>query len=222
MTSTRSSKTFEEDLKFLGFKLNPMPTITSVSSRYRKLSLTLHPDKGGTHEGFLKLIEVFERVCTYLAKHGSVKRDEDELILMELFRKFNMEKVNIESCTVLLQNGFESEWDTILSEDYGSPSELQHGAKKWHITNYFHGDIQPKDVFVTKWNKPKSDSQTKLLVQGVHHFIYVVHELPRLFKRVYQLSQNEKLILTQSKAKTAHEHKDKKILVSLEEPFEEV
>ena len=98
----------------LGLKLDPLPTIKEVSSRYRKLSLIKHPDKGGTHQEFLRLIETFERLCTNLAKVSKEVNDEEESVLVDLFRQFNLEKVNMKSCTVYLQNGWESFWDSVL------------------------------------------------------------------------------------------------------------
>ena len=126
----RKQRNIEEDLTFLGLKLHPLPTIKEVSSRYRKLSLLKHPDKGGTHQEFLQLIAAFEHVCTYIAKASKEADDEEESILVNLFRQFNLEKVNMKSCTVYVQDGWETFWDSVLHDLYGPPAPLQHGAKK--------------------------------------------------------------------------------------------
>ena len=68
---------------------------------------------------------------------------------------------------------------------------MQHGAKKLTFSNYSHGDILPRDVHVTKQDKPKCDGKTKIFVQGVNHFVFVTNELPRVFQKVFSLAQNK-------------------------------
>jgi hypothetical protein len=54
-----------ESLQVLG--LSGIPTLTSLKQVYRKVSREVHPDRGGSHEGFIKARKAFD-LLTSLVK----------------------------------------------------------------------------------------------------------------------------------------------------------
>jgi DnaJ-class molecular chaperone len=57
-----------ESLQVLG--LSGIPTLTSLKQAYRKVSREVHPDRGGSHEGFIKARKAFDILSLFVgSKH---------------------------------------------------------------------------------------------------------------------------------------------------------
>ena len=84
----------EEDFRFMGLKSTPLPKLSEVKSRYRKLALKHHPDKGFKKQAFQNLFNCYIRVSTFVAKHKTEcersAEDEEEKLLSELFQRFDI------------------------------------------------------------------------------------------------------------------------------------
>ena len=162
---------------------DPLPSLTQVRTRYRKLALQKHPDKG-----FQELFEIYVLVSTYIAesmKH-KVSEDDEENKLKRMFQMSNGVNVDTQSCTILIQNSLCKEWDQALSNLYHHQVPVQNGGRKWKVENYTVGNSNPSSVFITKWEMP-SDGQPKLLIHGKHQYDFVIHELPLIYHQVLDL-----------------------------------
>ena len=185
-------KEYEHDIQILGLNNNnnKLPKLTEISAQYRKLSLKRHPDKGGKKEEFQELSQAFHRLSAFVAAHKEAifdPEDYEENELRSFFCKYNVINENKGSTTILLENGRESQWESILTATYGSPTTTPTG-KSWKAT-IGSDQLPPKKVTITKWDRPKSDNATKLCVQGnyPHYYIFTALTLPKLYKKVIDL-----------------------------------
>lgn len=53
-----------ESLQVLG--LSEMPTLASLKRAFRKVSREVHPDRGGSHEGFIKARKAFDILSLFV------------------------------------------------------------------------------------------------------------------------------------------------------------
>ena len=176
---------YQSDLDVMGLKLDQrvFPKLKTVNSQYRKESLKRHPDKGGEKEDFQKLNKAFIRLSTFIAQlpNDDDEDDDENDQLKEFFRKFNDIKINIASHTIFLENKFTSQWEEVLTKNYGPPI-TKDSATIWSLF------LQSKKVTVSLYKKPRSDGITKLLIQSPGYFIFTAHQLPILYKQVVELS----------------------------------
>ena len=157
------------------------------------MSLAVHPEKHPAPEDkkiwdkqFVELTEAYHRVQSYITANTRPSNDstDEETHLRKFFEKHNDVKVNIGSCTVILQNGMEQNWTDVLTQRYGEPISVNAGGMKWSLFDYSSGDNEPGSVFITKWDKPKTDGQTKLSIQGKNFQIFSIHQLPQLYHEI--------------------------------------
>ena len=183
-------KQYEHDLQILGLTNEKLPKLKEISAQYRKLSLKRHPDKGGLKEDFQKLTESFHRLSAFVASYKDQVFDPNDIEENELrnfFCKYNVINENKGSTTILLENGREAQWESVLIASYGAPTITPTG-KAWKAT-IGYDQLPPRKVTITKWDRPKSDNITKLCVQGSypHYYIYSAITLPELYKKVIDL-----------------------------------
>ncbi|CAB9521769.1 expressed unknown protein [Seminavis robusta] len=53
------------NLKLMGFGRNENPSPTELKKRYKRLALSLHPDKGGVKEDFQAMVHAYEWLCDH-------------------------------------------------------------------------------------------------------------------------------------------------------------
>ena len=180
----------ESDLSLLELDGNPetLPTLKILNSRFRKLALKFHPDKGGDTAMMQQLSQAFQRLSTYISENTNCDQaDKDEnSCLREFFQKFNNIQLNTQSTTIFLENKFTEAWNTILTGRYGSPV-ISNTGKIW---SFSYGQF--KKITVSIWSRPKSDGKTKLLVQGKGYLNFTYQHLPILYQKVTELSVHEK------------------------------
>ena len=142
---------YELDLQTLGLKTTRLPKLKEITSQYRKLSLKVHPDKGGNKEAFQQLSEAFHRLSGFVATYKETHFDPEDIEENELrrcFRKYNVIHENNGSTTVLLENGREAEWESVLTASYGEP-KLTPSGKYWKA-QIGSDNLPARSVTITK------------------------------------------------------------------------
>ena len=192
-------KEYYEDLAVLGFSTDHQgtsPTLSDLSTRFRKLALTKHPDKpGGNHKEFLILYAAYKRlgiyICRKMDKTKGMSVEDEELY--SFFKQFNSEEEKRNSTVVLIEENLVQSWETVLSRHYGKPKIVYSNkvttGKKWDITDYKptkvnNGNVCP--VYITKYDQPKSDGRSKLHIQGKGYNTFTAYQLPVIYKKVCQ------------------------------------
>lgn len=75
-SSTQVGESMRGNLKVLGLPAVGLPSLEIVRGAYRKLALTLHPDKGGTKDRFQVLQNAYEAVIEVLIRSGGGARHQ--------------------------------------------------------------------------------------------------------------------------------------------------
>ena len=190
-------KEYYEDLAVLGFSTDQQAnsvTLSELSTRFRKLALTRHPDKpGGNHKEFLKLYAAYKRlgicICKKVNKNKEMSVEDEELY--SFFKQFNSEEQKRKSTVILIEENLVQSWETVLSKHYGKPKIIYSNkvptGKKWDIIDYkpskvINGSVNP--VYITKYDQPKSDGRSKLHIQGKGYIMFTAYQLPLIYKKV--------------------------------------
>ena len=182
----------EQDLMMFGFanELDVKLSKREVLIRYHRLAKLNHPDRnGGTNVAFQDIQNVFRRIVDFLEKKSatqseSVDADWDK----EFFTKNNFPKQHKTSTVVILQNEYTNQWQEVFTDLYGAGKSLANGAAG-SIFKY-------KELTITLYDKPKSDSKTKVHIQGSNvdeRIDYVFQEMPKIYQRVSTLFNNKAL-----------------------------
>ena len=183
-------KEYESDLHIFGLNNERLPKLKEITAQYRKLSLKTHPDKGGKKEDFQKLYEAFHRLSGFVAANKETifdPEDIEENELRKFFCKYNVIHENNGSTTVFLENGREAEWESVLIACYGEP-KITPSGKSWKA-KIGSDHLPARNVTITKWDRPKSDNNTKLCVQGSypHYYLFSALTLPQLYRKVVDM-----------------------------------
>ena len=76
---------------------SPTMSKRELRQEFRKLSLRLHPDKGGDEEEFKTMMEEYEKTLQIILKiveeQGGVEEDPDDPVFQEMEREFLRYKV---------------------------------------------------------------------------------------------------------------------------------
>jgi curved DNA-binding protein CbpA len=190
----------KKDLKILGFNddQETLPTMKVLTKHFYKLSMIHHPDRStGKKETFQELLNAYHRVGDLIeqSKPSTTEDDDEEKSARDLFRKYNFEKENINTFTILLENSLSFVWDDVLTDNYGEPIDRtkSHNGKQWTVNDFKceNDDNVSSKVFLTKYHMPKSDKgRTKILVQAENckqllNISFVTSVLPILYKEVH-------------------------------------
>ena len=113
-----------------------LPKLTIINKRFRDLALAKHSDKGGNDAEFMKLYSAWKRICEFYNNMEKEGKDEDGIdneqeIIMTLFKDFNFCKQNQSSFTVIIENEKSSNWDEILEKKYGRGDEKGPNGIHW-------------------------------------------------------------------------------------------
>ena len=174
-------------------------TLTLLKDKYLRLARVLHPDKNPPGEKdkftalFQELFNSYSRLSVYVTKItdvNDIESESEEAYLYECFSKCNIVIDNIGSTTVLVENHLARQWNDVLTATYGLPStKSKKDGSKWKVTNYADSG---RDITITKWDEPKSDSQTKILLQsgGDYDRLFVAMQLPVLYQKVLQFYES--------------------------------
>ena len=160
-----SSDRLQDDLLIL--EINDVPlkdlNIQLVKTAFYKRALVRHPDKGGSKEGFQELQDSYQNILQYLLEHlDNENLNSDEHFLKDLFEKFNFPQENNQSFTIRVENELADIWEETLSVLYSDPTRLVSNGRQWK-TSFSFNDCSAR-IFVTLWNKPKTDNQSKILI----------------------------------------------------------
>ena len=106
-----------------------------------------------------------------------------------------MEKENINSFTILIENERSSDWNSVFVKQYGEPNiprNFESNGRHWNHQDY-NIDGMVKKISITMWINPK-DKQSKLLIQSANHMMtmmWVSNELPNIFMDVMKSQKNK-------------------------------
>ena len=174
-------------------------SVNIVKNAFLKLALVRHPDKaGGSTAAFQELLNSYHTVLKHVKENlNDDNLDDDEQFIKDLFNQFNFPKENDNGFTILIENHLAGLWEEELSELYNDPdiNTTNHG-RQWKTT-YKYEENSAK-ISITLWNTPKSNNQSKILIQGGRqslNTIFVFIELSRMYTKVRRNSQS-KLSLT--------------------------
>ena len=93
------SDNLKECLQILDF--DDVPTMAELRTRFLKLCIERHPDKGGEKDKFQKLLEAKQVISEYINNHvPEDETDSQEVVARRIFREFNEVQLNTNSITV--------------------------------------------------------------------------------------------------------------------------
>ena len=167
-------------------------TVHNVKVAFSKLALIRHPDKaGGSTAAFQQLLHSYNTVLKHLAENLREEGlDKDEQFLKDLFMNFNFPKENDMSFTIYIENKLADHWDYTLANMYNDPIiHPTNYGRQWK-TGYSFEESSAK-ISLTLWKNPKTNKQSKILIQGGKqslNTIFVFNVLPKLYQEVKQMS----------------------------------
>ena len=89
--------------------------------------------------------------------------DEEEKLVRQVFRDFNVCRQNKSSFTIFIENDFSFVWDTVLENKYGKALNKGIHGFHWTIQNYSFEDLSNSIIFIRKYHEPKNDKTSKLI-----------------------------------------------------------
>ena len=178
------------DLNILGISDTPVKDLTvhNVKIAFFKLALVKHPDKaGGSSAAFQELLKSYQNILKHLAENlNNDDLDNDEQFLKDLFKEFNFPRENDQSFTILIENELADTWEEEISELYNDPTiNAASNGHQWKTMFEFAGNVVK--ISMTLWKSPKSNNQSKILIQGGKqslNTIFVFNELPKIYQKV--------------------------------------
>ena len=181
-------------------------TVNIVKRAFLKLAIVKHPDKaGGSTAAFQELLDSYERTLDHInVNQKKANLDDDEQFVKDLFNKFNFPRENDHSFTIIIENHLAEIWEEELSEIYNDPviNAANHG-RQWKTMYNYEGSTAK--ITVTLWNTPKSNNQSKILIQGGKqslNTIFVFNELSSIYTKVRLRSKSRPKSISEAPAKS--------------------
>ena len=179
-----SNQQFKEDLIVL--EINEEQTLTKkyVTSKYKKLAKTRHPDKeGGTKSAFQTLLNAYRRIIDYL--DGKIVKEafeeEEKDFETEFFMKHNFMKECTSSFVVYIQDWLVDRWKRVLERHM-----------KIHKSDKFKIIFKTGEITLTLYDKPKKDPRSKLHIQGGDqnkNLDFILEKLSKFYREVCFLQE---------------------------------
>ena len=181
----------DEAVKYMQFD-NVPSTMKELNSRYRKLALIMHPDKHGNSSAakkdFQELLNHYKVLGDYIINNdNNDSADEEEKDNMDIFKQFNFDQKNIFSPTINIENNLANAWKVVLTQKFGDRVEKKDTNGLLFQHSNFVYNSESVTITVTLWIMPKTDNQSKLLIQSkkqVANDVFTLKNLPDLYSDV--------------------------------------
>ena len=193
-----------DHLKVLGIKEENYETLTmdDAVKAYRKLAMTVHPDKAGKEStaAFQNLNNSYEKVLEFLITNlrPNTKGEEhdenvDDIVSFarDNFKNLHFPKEHVGCFVVDVQDCLADIWEETFRSVYGDavpegPKDGKQYGSIWKTLFLCEG--QEEQITIHFYNKPKGrGKKSKIMVQGKNKAlmcIFVFEQLPLLYKEV--------------------------------------
>ena len=204
--TTTTSEQLKKDLATLQIDIDHLETLSvqQASTQYRKVALTVHPDKADPHNpkqveeftaAFQELGNCYQRVLKYIVERLQSEiepMNDEDLFARENFDNFNFPFENQGSFTVKVEDDLAEVWQDCFESVFGAPRIVKtpkgtESDRIWKIIFEHEGRKSEITVHFYNHNKPKHKKQSLFLIQGgIQSFLceFVFTELPKIYKLV--------------------------------------
>ena len=170
-----SLQQLDKDLKTLGINKETTLDVKLVTTQYKKLAKTIHPDKSGSTESFQELQNAFKRTIAFIEKQDE-NATEKSNFETDFFMKHNLVKECTSSFVIYIEEHLANTWKHVFDKN---------------LTTHDVGDtrtIYKTDIItITLYLKPKRDPRSKLHIQSrdqQKNLEFIIEKLSVFYKEV--------------------------------------